>query len=224
MFFVGSGAFGYEESAYEKLKIIENTYPQGYIDTGNIAERLKGVAGSPYGTPSISAEASLYGKAMAKTIRMTENLYKDYDTELKIINETIARLKSSPKNIKYEMEARNLKLNILKSKLDVIKTIVDCNTKVKKSSEDDIKLMQSLNKGSIDGSLSPSILPDTIVGARTHMEGMVGMQNNTAPKYNIDLTGLEFNEPIPSSSVVEVNAPTVENKEVYVNQVPKESL
>ena len=137
MFFVGSGAFGYEESAYEKLKIIENTYPQGYIDTGNIAERLKGGAGSPYGTPSISAEASLYGKAMAKTIRMTENLYKDYDTELKIINETIARLKSSPKNIKYEMEARNLKLNILKSKLDVIKTIVDCNTKVKKSSEDD---------------------------------------------------------------------------------------
>ena len=125
MFFVGSGAFGYEESAYEKLKIIENTYPQGYIDTGNIAERLKGGAGSPYGTPSISAEASLYGKAMAKTIRMTENLYKDYDTELKIINETIARLKSSPKNIKYEMEARNLKLNILKSKLDVIKTIVD---------------------------------------------------------------------------------------------------
>lgn len=127
--------YGYEDHIYNQMNNIDNFYK-------NIPFQFN--ASNPQMVVENSKEFSLYNRKMEKVLKLADNLLSEVNTEIKEMATVVKKLSNNPSKLKYEMEARNAKHNLMSKKLDILKMMTDTETKIKKSMDDDLKLKKDL--------------------------------------------------------------------------------
>ena len=198
--------YGYQNHIFNQMKNIDDFYmstSMGIYTVGN-SDLLSG---------NRASGKSLYNRNMEKVLRMADDLYKDYGSEIKTMDTVIKKLSSSSNKIKYEIEARGLKHNLMGKKADLLKMMADMETKIKKGNDDDLKLQKDLT-GSVD-------LPNG---------NTFGLNTSTSDTFMANIltsedTGNLYNINIKPSSELDVYEDNIirENKEIIINK-PKEQL
>lgn len=214
--------FGYKDSIIKRMSDIEEYYDapsyggQPYVEWAGVAPNISGsVNAIDMLTPS--KEYSMYGRRMRKTMRLAEDMYANVEIEIKKTQERIDKLASNPNKIKYEMDARNIKVSLYRQQLDIIKFLGDSESKMKKAQDDDLKLRKDLQ--GINVSESP-LMNNLISSTDDFMKGMMGgglsqSNNNTidmipsSPIYDErpkeEAKVVELNTTAPSQSIVNIN-------------------
>lgn len=151
MAFITDNMYGYEDNIFRKMNRIDNYFNRDNSSTITLEIESSSLLANN------SQSFSLYGRKMEKTTRLAESLYRDTDNEIRRIAERIKVFSNNPKYMKYEMEATNAKHNLMNMKLNIIKTIADMDSKVKKASDDDIKLQKELGREVANPGMSQGI-------------------------------------------------------------------
>lgn len=196
--------YGYQNHIFNQMKNIDDFYmstSMGNYNVGN-SDLLSG---------NRANGKSLYNRNMEKVLRMADDLYKDYGSEIKTMDSVIKKLSSSSNKIKYEIEARGLKHNLMGKKADLLKMMADMETKIKKGNDDDLKLQKDLT-GSVDLSNNTSFGLNTST-ADTFMSNILTSED-TGNLYNINM------RPSNELDIYEDNVIN-ENKEINVNKSKK---
>ena len=198
--------YGYQNHIFNQMKNIDDFYMS--TSMGNYT-----VGNSDLLSQNRALGKSLYNRNMEKVLRMADDLYKDYGSEIKTMDSVIKKLSSSSNKIKYEIEARGLKHNLMGKKADLLKMMADMETKIKKGNDDDLKLQKDLT-GSVD-------LPNG---------NTFGLNTSTSDTFMANIltsedTGNLYNINIKPSSELDAYEDNIirENKEININK-PKEQL
>lgn len=207
MAFISEDEFNYD-STVKKIKFIDEFY--GSDQAINVSEGI----GRSKGGRRKENSVSLYGKKYERIFRDMDRLEVLYEKELNESDEVVARMKNSPKNVKYEMEARTIRLGILKNMMDLNKQRGDFTLKMKKAEDDSIKL--SLDIAKAQGTLGSGLgagLSDTVVNPESYI--LDKMENNA-------FTSAENLIQIPQGTVVNPTIPTSFPRMVETRQRPME--
>ncbi len=202
MSFLTEGMYGYEDEVISQADYIDDYFRATAYE--NVVLPAKRTAKKP--------APSLYGRRMQMTLKLANTLYNDVDLEMKKLDQVIK--KHSSRNPKYEMEAYATKTQLYNTKLSVIKTIADMETKIKKSADDDLKLQKELN-----GVVNPNqdqLFGNTITNSDTYLNGLIAQgANSLQVDYSsmIDSNSLdnamnsrlEIPSPNPTANVVKPN-------------------
>lgn len=210
MAFITDNMYGYEDNIFRKMNRIDNFF--GREASSTITLEVE----SSFLLSSNSQSFSLYGRKMEKTTRLAESLYRDTDNEIRRVAERIKVFSNNPKYMKYEMEATNAKHNLMNMKLNIIKTIADMDSKVKKASDDDIKLQKELGREVANPGMSTGIS-----NADNYLNNVLSMgADSFTPTYD------SFSvHPSPAPSrVEELEPPTPVDNSIIINTKEKEHL
>lgn len=205
--------YGYQDHIFSQMKNIDDFYmstAMGKYTIGN----------SDLLSNNKNNGKSLYNRNMEKVLRMADDLYKDYGSEIKTMDSVIKKLSNSSNKIKYEIEARGLKHNLMGKKADLLKMMADMETKIKKGNDDDLKLQKDLT-GSVDLSGMGGNFGANTSTSDTFMANVLTSEDN-GNLYNIN--PMNTYNPTPSNEldIYEDNMIST-NKEISVN-TPKENL
>lgn len=205
--------YGYQDHIFSQMKNIDDFYmstAMGKYTIGN----------SDLLSNNKNNGKSLYNRNMEKVLRMADDLYKDYGSEIKTMDSVIKKLSNSSNKIKYEIEARGLKHNLMGKKADLLKMMADMETKIKKGNDDDLKLQKDLT-GSVDLSGMGGSFGANTSTSDTFMANVLTSEDS-GNLYNIN--PMNTYNPTPSNEldIYEDNMIST-NKEISVN-TPKENL
>ena len=205
--------YGYQDHIFSQMKNIDDFYmstAMGKYTIGN----------SDLLSNNKNNGKSLYNRNMEKVLRMADDLYKDYGSEIKTMDSVIKKLSNSSNKIKYEIEARGLKHNLMGKKADLLKMMADMETKIKKGNDDDLKLQKDLT-GSVDLSGIGGSFGANTSTSDTFMANVLTSEDN-GNLYNINPMNTYNSTPSNELDIYEDNVIST-NKEISVN-TPKENL
>lgn len=203
MSFLTEGMYGYEDEVISQADYIDDYFRATTYE--NVVLPAKRTTKNP--------APSLYGRRMQMTLKLANTLYNDVDLEMKKLDQVIK--KHSSRNPKYEMEAYATKTQLYNTKLSVIKTIADMETKIKKAADDDLKLQKELT-----GVVNPNqdqLFGNAITNSDTYLNGLIAQGTNSFSQVDyssmIDSNGLdnamnsrlEIPSPNPTANVIKPN-------------------
>ena len=88
----------------------------------------------------VDRDYSLFGRKLEKQIKNLESLQKDVTAELKKLDNRIRYYEDKHNGSKAEIDLKNYKGTLLKTQIDIIKTIIDTEVKIEKGRLDIIKV------------------------------------------------------------------------------------
>ena len=216
MFFT-ENMYGYENDVRERMQRIENFHNR------NLGPRFEIESSDPRYNTMVSKDFSLYGKKMEKALRMATDLYREYEVELKRVNERIKTFANNPKYMKYEMEATNIKNSLLNGKLNVIKQLMDAHSKVKKAQEDDLKLQKDLFGK--DNGMGGDFLSNAVSNSDTYLNKILADGTSTFLNHNQQIDDFTI-QPMRVNTIEELPQPdnTPSIIDIAEKEKEKESL
>lgn len=111
----------------------------------------------------VDKDYSLFGRKLEKQIKNLESLQKDVTAELKKLDNRIRYYEDKHNGSKAEIDLKNYKGTLLKTQIDIIKTIIDTEVKIEKGRLDIIKVSSDVINQNTPGTGNKISTPDNFM-------------------------------------------------------------
>lgn len=111
----------------------------------------------------VDRDYSLFGRKLEKQIKNLESLQKDVTAELKKLDNRIRYYEDKHNGSKAEIDLKNYKGTLLKTQIDIIKTIIDTEVKIEKGRLDIIKVSSDVINQNTQGTGNKISTPDNFM-------------------------------------------------------------
>lgn len=161
----------------------------------------------------VDRDYSLFGRKLEKQIKNLESLQKDVTAELKKLDNRIRYYEDKHNGSKAEIDLKNYKGTLLKTQIDIIKTIIDTEVKIEKGRLDIIKVSSDVINQNTQGTGNKISTPDNFM-ANMFSPGMA--VNNDPMSITSNQSMLA--EPISHVETVSIPKQPVMPEPIMINQ------
>ena len=161
----------------------------------------------------VDRDYSLFGRKLEKQIKNLESLQKDVTAELKKLDNRIRYYEDKHNGSKAEIDLKNYKGTLLKTQIDIIKTIIDTEVKIEKGRLDIIKVSSDVINQNTQGTGNKISTPDNFM-ANMFSPGMT--VNNDPMSITSNQSMLA--EPISHVETVSIPKQPVMPEPIMINQ------
>ena len=161
----------------------------------------------------VDRDYSLFGRKLEKQIKNLESLQKDVTAELKKLDNRIRYYEDKHNGSKAEIDFKNYKGTLLKTQIDIIKTIIDTEVKIEKGRLDIIKVSSDVINQNTQGTGNKISTPDNFM-ANMFSPGMT--VNNDPMSITSNQSMLA--EPISHVETVSIPKQPVMPEPIMINQ------
>ena len=113
----------------------------------------------------VEKDYSLFGRKLEKQIRNLESLQKDVTAELKKLDSRIRYYEDKHNGMKAEIDLKNYKGSLIKTQIDIIKSIIDTEVKIEKGRIDIIKVSSDVVNQNTPGTGNKISTPDNFMAS-----------------------------------------------------------
>lgn len=161
----------------------------------------------------VDRDYSLFGRKLEKQIKNLESLQKDVTAELKKLDNRIRYYEDKHNGSKAEIDLKNYKGTLLKTQIDIIKTIIDTEVKIEKGRLDIIKVSSDVINQNTQGTGNKISTPDNFM-ANMFSPGMAVNNDPMSITSNHSMLA----EPISHVETVSIPKQPVMPEPIMINQ------